>query len=111
MICAALFTSWTPASWITIWSLPCLRISGSDTPSLSIRLRMIETERSMQAESQVLPGGGTAFNTTSRPPWRSRQGDLLVRRRARDREQGDASQSRQDQADEDQMRAPIAHSS
>src|SRR6266498_2320901 len=71
MICAALPASCTPASWITIWFFPCLRISGSATPSLSIRLRMIEIERSMQEESQVRPLGGTAFSTTSSPPWRS----------------------------------------
>ncbi len=52
MICAAFAGSCTPASWITIWFLPCLRISGSETPSLSILFRMIVTERSMQAESQ-----------------------------------------------------------
>src|SRR5215208_2600812 len=71
MICAALPGSCTPASWITIWFLPCLRISGSATPSLAMRLRMIEIERSMQDASQVLFFGGTAFSTTSSPPWRS----------------------------------------
>src|SRR5438132_2462031 len=69
---AAAAASWTPASSITIWFEPCLRISGSDTPSLSIRLRMIETERSRSAEVSAWPFGGTAFRTTSRPPWRSR---------------------------------------
>src|SRR5438874_3808837 len=69
---AAAAASWTPASSITIWFEPCLRISGSETPSLSMRLRMIETERSRSAAVSVWPFGGTAFRTTSRPPWRSR---------------------------------------
>src|SRR5437762_3499454 len=43
---------------MTIWSLPCFRISGSDTPSLSIRLRMIETERSRSSEVSLWPFGG-----------------------------------------------------
>ena len=44
MIFAAWLTSWTPASWIEIWSLPCLVMIGSETPSLSTRFRMIVTD-------------------------------------------------------------------
>src|SRR5919204_3062025 len=72
MILSAVAGSWTPASSITIWSLPCFRISGSETPSLSIRFRMIVTERSMSDEVSLWFSGGTALRTTSRPPCRSR---------------------------------------
>ena len=72
MIAAAACGFRTPASWITIWFEPCLRISGSLTPSLSMRFRMIPIDRSTSLEVRLLPFGGTAFSTTSSPPWRSR---------------------------------------
>ena len=37
-----------------------------------MRFRMIDTERSRSAGVILWPFGGTAFRTTSRPPWRSR---------------------------------------
>ena len=60
-----------PGRSITIWSLPCLRISGSATPSRSTRSRRISTERSRSDSCSGRLGGGTAFSVTSRPPWRS----------------------------------------
>src|SRR3982751_994366 len=71
MIAAACFGSCTPASSITIWLPDCLRISGSETPSLSTRLRMMSTERSRSSAVSLWAFGGTACSTTSRPPWRS----------------------------------------
>src|SRR3954447_22769440 len=68
---AAFFGSWTPASWMTIWSEPCLRISGSDTPSLSIRLRMMSIDRLRSSVVSWWPLGGFALRTTSSPPCRS----------------------------------------
>ena len=38
-----------------IWSSPCRRISGSETPSLSTRSRMISTERSRSASVSSCP--------------------------------------------------------
>ena len=78
MISAAACGSWTPGSWMTIWSSPCVRISGSETPSLSTRFRMISTERSRSSSVSSRFGGGTAWSVTSRPPCRSRPsvGDL-----------------------------------
>ena len=69
---AAFSGSVTPASWMTISSEPCLRSSGSATPSLSMRFRMMFTERSRSSSVSSLPFGGIALSTTSRPPWRSR---------------------------------------
>src|SRR5205807_8202390 len=46
MIDAACSGLWMPASWMTIWSVPCFLIFGDDTPSLAPRLPMIDTERS-----------------------------------------------------------------
>ena len=48
-----------PASWMTIWFEPCLRISGSETPSLSIRFRMMSIERLRSSEVSLCPFGGT----------------------------------------------------
>src|SRR3954447_9414051 len=72
MTFAAAAGSWMPAIWMTIWSLPCLRISGSDTPSLLIRFCMIEIDRLISSGWSWWPFGGTALRTTSRPPCRSR---------------------------------------
>jgi hypothetical protein len=69
---AAAAGSWTPASSITIWSAPCFRISGSETPSLFTRFSMIEIDRLMSSAVSLCPFGGTALRTTSRPPCRSR---------------------------------------
>src|SRR5438552_6926107 len=68
----ASWTLWTPASSTTISFDPCFVTSGSETPSLSIRFRITVTERSRAPAGSVLPGGGVARSTTSRPPWRSR---------------------------------------
>jgi len=51
MIETARCWSKTPASWTTIWLSPCLRTSGSETPSLSMRSRMMFSERSSAALS------------------------------------------------------------
>ena len=72
MIAAACAGSCTPASWITIWFAALLADLGEATPSLSTRLRMIETERSRSSDVSLWPFGGCAFSTTSSPPWRSR---------------------------------------
>ncbi len=110
MIAAAACGSLTPASSITIWFEPCLRISGSLTPSLSIRLRMIPIERSTSVEVSCLPFGGTAFSTTSRPPWRSRPSrGFLCTGASGDREERDPDESREDQAEQDEIGAPVVH--
>src|SRR5918912_3208775 len=72
MMLIASWTLWTPASSTTISFDPCFVTSGSLTPSLSIRFRITVTERSRAPGGSVLPGGGVARRTTSRPPWRSR---------------------------------------
>src|ERR671930_644737 len=72
MMLIASWTLWTPASSTTISFDPCFVTSGSLTPSLSIRFRITVTERSRAPGGSVLPGGGVARSTTSRPPWRSR---------------------------------------
>src|SRR5687768_98993 len=46
-------------------------MSGSATPSLSIRSRRIPTERSRSDFWSARFFGGTACSVTSRPPWRS----------------------------------------
>ena len=71
MIAAAAAGSLIPGSWIEIWSLPCVRISGSATPSLSTRERMIETDRSRSSLVSFRSRGGTAWSVTSSPPCRS----------------------------------------
>ncbi len=71
MISAARSGSFTPGIWIAIWLVPCLRTSVSETPSLSIRSRMIEIERSRSSSVSSRPGGGWASRTISSPPWRS----------------------------------------
>src|SRR5919202_2888916 len=71
MMLIASWTLWTPASSTTISFDPCFVTSGSLTPSLSIRFRITVTERSRAPGGSVLPGGGVARRTTSRPPWRS----------------------------------------
>ena len=71
MIFAAASGSLTPGSWIVIWLLPCVRISGSDTPRRSTRSRMIVTERERSSFVSFRPLGGTASFVISRPPWRS----------------------------------------
>src|SRR5919199_532353 len=58
MIATARSKLCTPASSITIWFEPCLRISGSATPSRSIRLRMMSTERSRSEGGRSFPGLG-----------------------------------------------------
>ncbi len=104
MIASARLGSWTPASSIAIWSVPCLRISGSETPSLSTRDRMIETERSRSVAVSLWPGGGWAFSTTSSPPCRSRpERRLLVEGRAGDREQRDADDGGDHSEDEEEV--------
>ena len=70
--------SCTPASSMTIWSFPCFRISGSATPSLSMRWRMIETALSRPCWVTFWPFGGTACSTTSRPPCRSRPSRVFL---------------------------------
>src|ERR671932_1282552 len=73
MMLIASLTLWTPASSTTISFSPCFVTSGSLTPSLSIRFRITSTERlRAPAGSLVVPCGGWARSTTSRPPWRSR---------------------------------------
>src|SRR6188472_4180135 len=72
MIAAAAAGSFTPGSWIEIWSVPCVLISGSETPSLSTRFRKIGTDRSRSSLVSFRSRGGTACNGTYRPPWRSR---------------------------------------
>src|ERR671930_2021851 len=73
MMLIASWTLWTPASSTTISFDPCFVTSGSLTPSLSIRFRITVTARSRApAGSFVVPRGGWARSTTSRPPWRSR---------------------------------------
>src|SRR2546423_7287527 len=72
MMLIASWALWTPASSTTISFAPCFVTSGSLTPSLSIRFRITVTERSSAPGGSVLPGGGVARSTTSRPPWRSR---------------------------------------
>src|SRR5919198_1627450 len=72
MMLIASLTLWTPASSTTISFEPCFVTSGSLTPSLSIRFRITVTERLRAPGGSVLPGGGVARSTTSRPPWRSR---------------------------------------
>src|SRR6266508_1000742 len=69
---AAWAALWTPGSSITIWFEPCLRISGSETPSLSTRRRMTSTDLSRSEEVSFWFFSGRASSTTSRPPWRSR---------------------------------------
>ena len=51
MSAAAFAGSWTPASSMTIWSVPCLRTSGEETPSLSMRFWMICCAVTIPAES------------------------------------------------------------
>src|SRR5919198_5381779 len=73
MMLIASLTLWTPASSTTISLSPCFVTRGSLTPSLSIRFRITVTERlRAPAGSFVVPRGGWARSTTSRPPWRSR---------------------------------------
>src|SRR5919197_22971 len=73
MMLIASLTLWTPASSTTIWLFPFFVTSGSRTRSLSIRFRITSTERlRAPAGSFVVPCGGWARRTTSRPPWRSR---------------------------------------
>ena len=72
MIAAACAGSCTSGSSITIWFEPCLVIVGSETPSWSTRLRMIEIASSMSVGVTTWPFFGSAWRTTSRPPLRSR---------------------------------------
>ena len=99
MISAAAWGSSTPGSWMTIWSSPWVRISGSETPSLSTRLRMISTERSRSSSVRSRFGGGTACSVTSSPPCRSRPsvGDLW---------RGDPGNREQRNADEGRCEQP-----
>ena len=70
---AAAFGSLMPASAIETWLPASLRISGSLTPSLSTRERMIEIAWSIcSSVGGFLGSFGTALSTTSRPPLRSR---------------------------------------
>ena len=62
----------TPGSSITIWLSPCLRISGSETPSLSTRSRRISTERSRSDCCERPVRRRHRLSATSSPPWRSR---------------------------------------
>jgi hypothetical protein len=71
MIFAAASASLTPGSWMTIWSSPCVRISGSVTPSLSTRFRMMSTERLRSSFVRSRSAGGTACSVTSKPPCKS----------------------------------------
>ena len=89
--------SYTPASWMTIWLFPCLRISGSETPSLSIRFRMMSIERFRSSAVSVWPFGG--FVET--------EGGLLVGGRARDHEQRDPGEGRDDERDQREVSAPV----
>ena len=61
-----------PGSATTIWSSPCVWISGSATPNASTRLRMISTERSIASGVTSLVSVGWPWSTTSTPPCRSR---------------------------------------
>src|SRR6476659_4758541 len=110
MIEAAFAGSWTPASSITIWFEPCLRISGSATPSLSTRWRMIETERSSAAVKLLalrrLGLQDDLEATLQVEPER----DLLVDRRSGNAERSHSRQGGEDEADEDQMRTAVRHS-
>ena len=108
MIFAAASGFLIPGSWITIWFEPCLRISGSATPSLSTRFRMICTERSRSSLESAFPFGGDRL-----------EGDLeasleveperraLVERRPGYGEEGDAHEGRHEQTDDDDGRTPV----
>src|SRR3954466_6644768 len=72
MIAAARSGSWTPGSWTTIWSGSCLRTSGSETPSLSMRARTRSTAIVRPSCVTLWPFGASAFITISSWPWRSR---------------------------------------
>ena len=62
--CSAFFT---PGISTAIWSLPCFVITGSATPSLSTRLRMISFERSRSDFSSFSP---RPERLSARPPGR-----------------------------------------
>ena len=94
---AAASGSRTPGSWIAIWSLPCFVIAGSATPSLSTRLahdrhRAVEIrllERLPLGRHRLQRHLETALEIEA-------ERRLLVDRRARDAEQRDADESRDD---------------
>ena len=71
MTCAACVALWIAGSSTTIWFVPCLVITGSDTPRPLTRFWMMLTESSMIDEVSCCPFSGLACSTTSRPPWMS----------------------------------------
>ena len=105
MIAAASLRRARPASWITIWFAPCLRSSGSETPSLSMRSRITATERSRSsAVSPWAASGAPRARPRGRPggrdPCAGRAG-----RRARRGEQCDAGESEREEGKQQQMSA------
>ena len=89
---------------MTIWFEPCLRISGSETPSLSIRFRMMSIERLRSSGVSLWPFGGTAFRTTSRPPCRSRPSvGFLWTGEPGTAKKATPTSGREDAADEDEV--------
>ena len=93
-----------PASWMTIWSLPSLRISGSETPSASTRSRMRETERVHPVGGDFLVLGRNRLQDDLEAALQiEAEAHLLVGGRARDDKRGHACKSQQQQADENQM--------
>jgi hypothetical protein len=61
-----------PATDTTIWLLPCVTTSGSDTPRPLTRFSMICRASSRFAADGVLPPGSLAINVSVVPPTRSR---------------------------------------
>ncbi len=60
-----------PGSATTIWSLPCVWISGSATPNELTRLRMISTDRLMASGVTLASSVAWPWRITSTPPCRS----------------------------------------
>ena len=106
MIAAAWFASCTAGSWITIWFGALLADLGLGDAEL-VDAVPHDVDRAVEIVGvSSWPRGGCAWSTTSRPPWRSRPlRSVLVDRRARNREQRNADERRDEQPDQDEVRA------
>ncbi len=82
-----------------------MRISGSATPSLSTRSRMISTERSRSASVSFWPLRRHRLQRHLEAALEvEAERRLLVERRAGNGEQADADERGREQADEDEVR-------